>query len=116
MVYKVIENAINKMGTECIITQYHNEKKHIVKGVLQPYNSSFVNGHNDNSKTTDCGIVEKGDYVFYFNPPKARANYDNATVLINGQQYWFRGCHFYMCCNRVVYIKARLQIINNSKE
>lgn len=112
MVYRVIKNVIDKMGTECIITQYKDSKKHIITGILQPYNSSFNNGNNDNSIKATGGIVEKGDYVLYFVPPNSTVDYDNATVFINGKQFWFRGCQFYMCCNRVVYVKARLQTVN----
>ena len=86
MIEKTIINAIEKFGTDCVLTEYETGGKHIVRGFLQPINSSLK--QYTPTEYTEAGTVDNDSYLFLFNVPKENINYEIEEL----QEYFRQSC------------------------
>ena len=106
MIKRTITGAINRFGTEGVITEYSSQNKHVVKGILQPLNNNIR--RYSNTEYTNAGVIDNGNYLFIFDIPKTEINYRNATVWLYGSNYWFKECTVYYFNNKPLYMRGVL--------
>jgi len=106
LIKETVITAIDKFGTEGVITEYESEQKHIVKGILQPINNN-TRRYSD-IDYTNAGAVNNENYLFLFNLPKDKVDYSNAVVWLHQHYYWVRDCTAYYFNGKPIYMRAVL--------
>lgn len=106
MIEKTIIDTIEKFGTDCVLTEYETGNKRIVRGFLQPINSSLK--QYTPTEYTEAGTVDNDSYLFLFNVSKESINYENAMLWVYDSCYWIKDCKVCRFVNKPLYMRGVL--------
>lgn len=107
MIYRTICENINRVGIDAVLTECgENNKKYIVKGILQPIGVN--NRAYSQLDYTSHGSVDNSHYLFIFNATKENINYENATLWINNGYYLVKSHKMFYYCDKALYMSAVL--------
>ncbi|MEE0858621.1 MAG: hypothetical protein U0M12_04025 [Acutalibacteraceae bacterium] len=106
MIYQTICKNIEKFGTDSIVTEFKSEKKHVVRGILQPVNNKGKD--YEQLEHTTGGKVDNSDYYFIFNIPNKEIDFENAVVWIYGRYYWLKAYKIFYFSEKPLYMSALL--------
>lgn len=105
MIYNSICNVIDRLGAECVLSEYNGNGACVVKGILQPIKNRARESDVDH---TNAGVVDNSDYNFLFNLPDKNIDFDNAIVFVYGRNFWLKEHKIFYFKNKPLYAQATL--------